>query len=300
MALAQPAKAAGRFERWRLRISKFLRYAVPAFIILVVGVPPGTWRYLAGQIFLTDGCHHLNFFFMGPALSFAHGKAFGTEIYSQYGIGWPLLASALACSFSALTYGNLVGMEIVYGCVYYLALFFLLRSCFKQELWAAFGVILAIYWQIFSGMNPARSFGFPLFHADAASDGCLVLPRLGDASTVGESSPGPRWPAWLAALGVFFETETGVYLLVTFLIYSVLQAGLAAGEGRAAGAKGLASASVAFYSTAAAALLPLLLYASRGTLFTRRLLARMGGGAGRYAGAGSWRICPLPNFRTRR
>ena len=55
--------------------------------------------------------------------------------------------------FSALTYGKLVGLEIVYGCVYYLALFFLLRSCFKQELWAAFGVVLAIYWQIFSGMN---------------------------------------------------------------------------------------------------------------------------------------------------
>ena len=49
----------------------------PVFIILVVGVPPATWRYLAGQFFVTEWCHHLNFFVMGPALSFAHGKAFG-------------------------------------------------------------------------------------------------------------------------------------------------------------------------------------------------------------------------------
>jgi hypothetical protein len=69
-------------------------------------------------------------------------------------------------------------------------------------------------------------------------------------------------------LGVFFESETGVYLLVTFLVYSVLQAGLAAGERRAAGAKGWLLSAFAFYSTAAVTLLPLLLYASRGALFT--------------------------------
>ena len=71
-----------------------------------------------------------------------------------------------------------------------------------------------------------------------------------------------------AALGVFFETETGVYLLVTFLVYSVLQAGLAAVERRATGAKGWLLPPLAFYSTVAVTLLPLLLYASRGTLFT--------------------------------
>src|ERR1035441_1911122 len=125
---------------------------MPVFIILAVGVPPGTWPRLAGQIFLIDACHHLNFFIMGPALSFLHGKAFGTEIYAQYGIGWPLVAAALS-RLSALTYANLVGLEIVYCCVYYLALFFLLRSCFKRELWAALAVILVIYWQVFSGLN---------------------------------------------------------------------------------------------------------------------------------------------------
>ena len=256
------------FELWRRRISKVLLYAVPLFIILVVGVPPGRWSYLAGRFFMTDGCHHLNFFMMGPALSFAHGRAFGTEIYSQYGIGWPLLASMLS-RFSLLTYGNLVGIEIVYGCVYYLAVSFLLRNCFKQELWAAFGVVLAIYWQMFSGMKshelvwlfPSST---PLRHP---MDVWFFL-----ALVMHQRSGRIFWAVlagFAAALGVFFETETGVYLLVTFLVYSVLLAGLAAGQRRALGAKGWLLPPLAFCSTAAVTLLPLLLYASRGTLFTR-------------------------------
>jgi hypothetical protein len=259
---------AGRFELWRQRISRVLLYTVPLFIILVVGVPPGRWPYLAGQFLGTDGFLHLNFFMMGPALSFAHGKAFGTEIYSQYGIGWPLLASVLS-RFSALTYGNLIGMEIVYTCVYYLALFFLLRSCLRQEVWAALGVVLAIYWQVFSGMNPGELIwvfpsSTPMRHP---MDVWFFL-----ALVMHQRSGRIFWAAlagFAGALGVFFETETGIYLLVTFLVYSVLQAGLPAGERRAGGAKSWLLPPLAFYSTAAVTLLPLLLYTSRGTFFTR-------------------------------
>jgi hypothetical protein len=260
--------SAGRFELWRQRISKVLLYAVPCFIILVVGVPPGRWSYLAGQFFGADLCHHLNFFMMGPALSFAHGKAFGTEIYSQYGIGWPLVASVLSHS-SVLTYANLVGLEIVCGCVYYVAMFFLLRSCFKQELWAAFGVILAIYWQIFSGMHQSEViWQYPsstmMRHP---MDVWFFL-----ALVMHQRSGRIFWaavPGVAGALGVFFETETGVYLLVTFLVYSVLQARLAPGESSATGKRGSLLSPLVFYGTAVATLLPLLLYASRGTFFTR-------------------------------
>jgi hypothetical protein len=153
--LRDSAKCASQVELWRLRLGRILCYAAPLFIILVLGVPPAAWDYLAGQFLGSDMCHHLNFFMMGPAIAFSHGRAFGTEIYSQYGIGWPLLGSELS-HFSALTFGNLIGMEITYGCVYYVALFFLLRSCFQQEVWAAFAVILAICWQIFSGLSASE------------------------------------------------------------------------------------------------------------------------------------------------
>ena len=280
--------SAGRFELWRRRVNKCLLYAVPSFIILVVGVPPERWRYLAGQFFEYDAFHHLDFFIMGPATCFAHGKAFGTEIYSQYGIGWPLLASVFS-HFSALTYANVIGLEIIYACLYYLALFFLLRSCFKEEAWAAFGVILALYWQVFSGMNPNELIWmFPsstmMRHPmDVWFFLALVMHQRSDRIL---------WAAlagFAAALGIFFETETGAYLVVTFLIYSVLQAGLPVCERRAVSAKGWLLPPLAFCSTVAVALLPLLLYASRGTLFSPAfwrgwcealdMYARQGGGA---------------------
>jgi len=99
------------------------------------------------------------------------------------------------------------------------------------------------------------------------------------------------------ALGVFFETETGVYLLVTFLIYSVLQAGLAAGERRAVGAKGWLLPPLAFYSAALLALLLLLLYASRGTLFTGAFWRGWGEALVAYAGqgVGALPIAELPD-----
>jgi hypothetical protein len=269
--LDQTAGSANRFQQAYLRLGKVLRYAAPVFVLLVVGVPPGRWGYLAGKFFGADLCHHLNFFMMGPALSFAHGKAFGAEVYSQYGIGWPLLASALA-RFSALTYGNLVGMEIVYGCIYYVALFFLLRTCFQQEVWAAFGVVLAIYWQIFSG----ASIGEIIWQYPSSTmmrhplDVWFFL-----ALVMHQRSGRMFWTAVAGVaggLGVFFETETGVYLLITFVIYSALRAGLAMDQGRPTGWKALLLPLAVFAAAATATLLPLLLYTSRGTLFTGAFL----------------------------
>jgi hypothetical protein len=252
-------------------LGRILRYATPIFILLVVGVPPDRWRYLAGQFFGAELLQHMGFFVMGPALSFTHGKAFGSEFYSQYGVGWPLLASALS-RFSALTYANLAGMEIVYGCIYYVALFFLLRICFKQEVWAALGVVLAIYWQIFSGIGPADViWQFPsstmMRHPlDVWFFLALVMhQRSGKTFWAGAAG-------FAGALGVLFETETGIYLLVTFIIYAILRAGLAPDQGRPNGGKGLLASVLVFFACVAAILLPLLLYASRGTLFTSAFL----------------------------
>ena len=269
--LNQSVESASRFEQRRLRLGKILHYAVPVCIVLVVGVPPAKWRYVAGQFFGADLCQHLSFFIMGPALSFAHGRAFGSEIYSQYGIGWPLLASAIS-RWSPLTYGSLVGMEVVYGCIYYVALFFLLRTCFRQELWAAIGVGLAIYWQIFSG----GSVGDVIWRHPSSTmmrhplDVWFFL-----ALVMYQRSGKTLWAAVAGVaggLGVFFETETGIYLLVAFVIYSILRAGLATDQGRPAGWKPLLLPPVVFGGAAAATLLPLLFYASRGTLFTKAFL----------------------------
>ena len=65
-----------------------------------------------------------------------------------------------------------------------------------------------------------------------------------------------------------FETETGVYLLVTFAVYIFFRGGLADNEPRGARIRDWLAPVPVFYAAAAAALLPLLYYASRGTMFT--------------------------------
>lgn len=219
---------------------------------------------MSGLGFLTEQAHHINFFAMGPALNYVHGKAFGTEFYSQYGIGWAFFFSVLH-KYSAMTYGNWYGLEIIYACVYYLGIFWLLRICFGQSLWAAIGTILALYVQLFCGV--------------AAGDYIWQFP----SSTMMRHPMdvwffiilAARWPirrtlrhglAGMAVAGaVFFETETGVYLAVTFFIYLLLQAGTPTHR---MGLKTLGTSIAAFGSGLVLVLFPLLFWASRGTMFS--------------------------------
>ncbi|PWU14145.1 MAG: hypothetical protein C5B50_17895 [Verrucomicrobia bacterium] len=203
---------------------RLLCWGIPAVIILVIAVPRGAAAWLAGRMLETDNLHHLNFFFMAPALSFAHGKAFGTEIFSQYGIGWPLVASFLA-RISALTYANLVCVEITYGCIYFIGLFFLLRSVFQNSVWAAIGVVLAVYWQIFTGMHRT---GVPW-----TAPSLTLMRHSMDVWFFWAlfKYQSQRRFLWLElsgvaiGLGIFFETETGLYLMAAFFLYSLLLAG---------------------------------------------------------------------------
>ncbi len=260
------------FERWKRRASRILAFAMPVIVVLFVGVRPGWWSRLAEQFFTLDAHHHLNFYMMSPALLFTHGKAFGTEIYSQYGVGWPLLSCVLS-HFSLLSYGMLIGMEIVYVCIYYTGLFFVLRICFRDDVWAAVALGFALCWQMFSGMNPNEIiWEYPSSTAmrhpmDVWFFGAVILhQRTGKTA----------WAALAglaAGLGVIFETETGFYLLVTFLIYTVFQAGIAPTLRRPRGLKSWAAAEIAFFATALGIVLIVLLYASRGTVFTHAFFA---------------------------
>ncbi len=78
---------------------------------------------------------------MGPALAVRHGMALGTEVYSQYGMGWPCLAGMFS-QLVPLTYGNLVSIAVVYGCVYFCGLYWLIRLYTGAAAWAALGTFI--------------------------------------------------------------------------------------------------------------------------------------------------------------
>jgi hypothetical protein len=263
---AYPRAGLESVNRWPHRMNHFLLYAVPVFLVLVVGIPPSAWGFIAGQEFVGERFYHLNFF-MGPALSFAHGKGFATEIFSQFGIGWPMLCSWLS-HFSAMTYANLMWMGNLYGCVYYIALFFVLRSCFPQAIWAALAVVLAIYWQGFSGITP----GSVIWQFPSSTmmrhpmDVWFFLALLRHNRSGGNLWAGMAGAA--GALGLFFVTETGIYLCLAFLAYLLVLSRWGAGQERAVGKPSWLLPLLAYSLAASATLLPLLLYASRGALFT--------------------------------
>ena len=273
-----------------LRMSKFLLCATPVFIVLIVGVWPRAWTYLAGRIYQADQFHHLNFYMMAPALAFAHGKAFAIEIYSQYGIGWPLVVSGLS-HFSAMTYANALGLMVVYGCIYYVALFFLLRILFKHEVWACAGVVLAVYWQIFCGHDQ----GSVIWQVPSSTmirhpmDVWLFL------LLVSRQSSNKKLIAALAglisALAVLFETETGIYLLIIFVFYSILQAEAPANGGRRFGIRSFWLPLVVYVCTTVVTLPALLFYPSHGMPFTKAFLQ---GWLQPLTLYGNWGVSALP------
>ena len=261
-----------RFNRWRRRLNRTILYATPALLVLILYVPRVHWTRLAGQSFLGDySCHHITHYIMAPALSFVHGRAFETEFNSLYGIGWPLVFSSLS-SFFAMTYGNLFGLLIICGCIYYLGLFFLLRASFRSEIWAVIATVLALYWQMYSPLPGLSSIEFMVWVQPSKT----MIRHWWDvwfffALLKYQRSGRILWAAFaglFCGFGILFETDTGIYLLTTFVFFWLLQAGLALKEGRPLGIKGYLLPPLLFCTATIVATLPIMFYASRGTLFT--------------------------------
>ena len=200
------------------RPSPKLRFGVVdvAVFALVVGVVylPG-WRLLAGNAFAGEASLHLDFFAFGPALVFRAGGALGTDLHSYYGVGWPVVFSLI----NPLSYGHIIRLEVVYGCMYYCGVYVLLRILAGDRRWALGGTALAILFQLFSGW-PAG----------------LVLWRFPSATVM-------RWPfdvwcflacalhlrtrrttwlvvaAGLVGAAVVFQTDTGLALGLAFAFF---------------------------------------------------------------------------------
>jgi len=163
--------------------------------------------------------------------------------------------------------------------------------CLRRAVWAAIGVVLAISWQLFSGMGR----GDLIWLTPSSTMMRHPLDVWFFLALVLHQQSGRR--AWIvlagaaSALGIWFQTETGIYLLVTFGFYWLLQLGSVFREGRSSGMKAHLFSLGAFYLTAASVLVPLLLYASRGTLFTAAFLPGWLESLIKY---GSWGVGALP------
>ena len=212
---------------------------------------------LAGRIYLRDEFFHWDSFIMGPALSFLNGKAFGIDIYSTYGVGYPLLAAGLS-PILPLSYTNAVSMMVLYACFYYVGLYFLLRAVVRDATLSLAGILSILWMTLYS-------------HQDALQPTMWVWPSSTVLRTPMDvwfflalwrhaSTGKGRWvlAAGVAAgLAILFEIDTGFSLAVVLGVYAFAQP-LLVGETkqgatlRAAAIGALGSAAVLFTGLLAA------------------------------------------------
>jgi len=214
--LGEPAASNRASEAGRWGIADLLIIAVLIAIVYIPNV-----ERLASADFQMQQLHHWDYYVMGPSIGYLHGEALGSEAYAQYGVGYPMLAAALARCVP-LTYPNLMRLGIVIGCLYYAGLYGFLRSLLRNRAWALFGALLAINLQLFHGVEPhfviwqypsstpMRSpcdvWLFALLVLDARSRS--RLPLAGASVLVG--------------LAVLVETDTGAYLGFALAVYFLL------------------------------------------------------------------------------
>lgn len=177
---------------------------------------------VAGLVFLNDGFHHWNHFVIAPALAHQHGMALSLEVYSPYGLGWPSLVSSMA-GLWPLTHQNMIEFASVFAGAYFVGLYFLFRSLVSRRILALAGTLLALWLGFFSPLFMEM----PRLETNWQWPSMLILRAPFDAMfflalLVHARNGRPLYSivaAALAGLSLFFETDTGLMIVGTFVVY---------------------------------------------------------------------------------
>ncbi|MEX2552006.1 MAG: hypothetical protein WD627_03265, partial [Actinomycetota bacterium] len=197
----------------RLRFSA-LDVVVPLLIFVLIYVPE--WRQLSGRFFLRDGLLHWDYYAMGPALAFQHGKALGTDFYAMYGLGWPTFFGLLS-RWVPLSYGRMMQIGVLYACLYFAGVYLLLRLLLRRPWLAAAGTGIAML-QLVLGAGTEVVWVVPSVTVlrwafDVWCFIALVMHR-----TTGKRIWAVAAGA-LIGLAVLFSTDTGLYLAAAAAFY---------------------------------------------------------------------------------
>jgi hypothetical protein len=252
-----PARSpAGSAETVRRRLHP-LDLVVPLAVVALVYVPE--WRQLAGRFFVDESLFHWDFYAMSPTIAYHHGRALGAEVYSMYGVGWPMVFEALG-SWLPISYGRMIQVGSIYSCIYLGGVYLLLRLLLRRPALAAFGTLLILS-QFYLFMDEVNLWRFPSLTVMrwAFDVWCLI-------ALVMHHRTGRR--LWAAAAGAFiglalaFSTDTGLYLAAAVTFYLLATLALSADKGRH-----WVDAAVTVLS-ATVVLLAALLLAARGQILT--------------------------------
>lgn len=206
-------------NRSNVWVTRFIDLAMPVALTLLIFVPG--WRLISGREFVEENFVTWDFFSMGPALAFLHGSALGTDAYSNYGFGWPVVF-ALLDPLLPLSYGHMILAGVVFAIAYYLGVYVVLRMITPGVLWAAFGTILAVFLTVFNGTEP----NWPIWRFPSSTPMRSPIDILVFIALATHLKSGNRAAVTVAGglvgLAIFFETDTGLYLAAGFGLYCLL------------------------------------------------------------------------------
>jgi len=186
---------------------------VVAFLCLYIS----DMAYHSGLNYQLDNYTHWNGYAMFPALAYRTGGALITEHYVQYGVGWPLVLAGLS-HFVPLSYKLELQVGVIWGCIYYAALFYFLQTLLRKTSWAMAGLFFTLFLQCFGGMVGTHKWWLPSGTVLRYSVDMLFF-----LACLLHARSGKFWWGFIAGalLGcaLLFATDTGIYLLVCFLFY---------------------------------------------------------------------------------
>lgn len=270
-------------------VAALMDVLIVLLVCAIVYVPP--WRELTGWLFRYDEFHHWDYFAIGPTLGFSHHRALGTEVYAQYGVGWPMLLSVIA-PIAPLSYGLVIHIAIIYGCVYFACIYLLLRLFLKNAAWAMTGVLVAITLQLFHGIEPRTVlWQYPSSTIIRAPFDVWFFAAV----LMYMRSQRIFWAfltGLIAGLTLLFETETGLYLCAVCACFFFLSVPFSASRNLK---RHLRAACVSSFIALVVGCLGLVI-ASRGTLLHVKFWVGWSEAIFKYsAGIGMLPIAGLPN-----
>jgi hypothetical protein len=242
--------------------------AMVAFVASLIYI--NDWRLISYQTYNQDYFFHWDFYFMGSAVEFFHGRALGTDAFSQYGVGWPVLTSWLSV-VTPIDHSTCAGVFVLCGTLYFALYYLTLRYVAGNTLVAGAAFFVMVNVQLFHGLPSSSPVTMWIWPSSTVLRSLFDLAFFFMLAVHGRSGR-PRWmiaSAAVVGLGLLFEIDTGLYLLASLFYYLFVT--WLPGERGAAGpwsanvhARTIAAVAAALISVMAAGLY----IASRGTLFS--------------------------------
>lgn len=206
----------GKKNLWMTRACDLL---IPLFIFLVIFIPDRAGAVAA--MFMADGFLHFDSFIMAPAWALTKGCVFYMDVITQYGMGLPLLVSAVCKLWGAFTYEHVLLILILSAVIYYILNYILLRVWLKDVLISFIGIVLMLKFQVFN--EGAEPFAW-------RTPSGTVLRYLFDAVflllILGHVRRGAKKYLIAAALitgaSLLYMNDTGIYQLAALYTYLVL------------------------------------------------------------------------------